>query len=321
MEARDVETVLHHLRVPEHREVVDDGVVLGERHVVGQPWPRHRDLDVPLQLPVGGQLAVVEVGRRQPVVEEQHLPGALVDLRVRRDPLGGEPSAEVGPPLRLEGARIVSVQVPAHPEAGQRLAAVDHHVGARRVLQPRTRSPPVLAPRRRRVLGHPRPQRLPGLTLRHERLGAHEPVGVAGLAVGEAHRVQHAVPVEGVVEADRRQERVLGVAQVDPGQVVGQLALDRQVPGVVLDVLGPPGARAVRMCVVLGQSRLEVVVHLGLHGCSPAASSTNETVVAVDPPMLSVAARRAPSTWCSPARPATCAAASTSIRMPVAPTG
>lgn len=62
--------------------------------------------------------------------------------------------------------------------------------------------------------------------------------------------MQHRVAVEGVVAPDRLEERVLGVAEVHPVQVAWDLTLDIEVPGVVLDSLGPPRTRAIGMVVV-----------------------------------------------------------------------
>src|SRR5690606_15087684 len=90
----------------------------------------------------------------------------------------------------------------------------------------------------------------------------------------EADLVDHAVAVEGVVETDGLVHRVLGVAQVDTLEIVGQLTLDLEVLGVPLAVGRRPGTRPVRMAVVLGDGRVDGVDHSCVHGAPQGAVVT-----------------------------------------------
>ena len=83
IEARQVHIVFEQPRIPEQREIVEDGVVFGERHVVRQPRPGQRDVDVVGQLVVLVDDAVAHVRVLLAVVEEQQFAGLVVDLRMR----------------------------------------------------------------------------------------------------------------------------------------------------------------------------------------------------------------------------------------------
>jgi hypothetical protein len=121
-----------------------------------------------------------------------------------------------------------------------------------------------------RVLGGARPERPARFALGEEAVGADEAVAIRSLPVLERDRVQHAVTVERVIEARRRQQRILRVAQVDPVQVPRNLALDLQIPGVVFDGLGPPRSGPVGVGVVVREPGREALVDLGLHRLSVA---------------------------------------------------
>ena len=72
---------------------------------------------------------------------------------------------------------------------------------------------------------------------------------------------------------------VLGVPDVHATQVVGDLALDVHVPGVVLGDLGPPRPGPVGMIVVGGQPRFDGASHGDLHG----AELTHPPVIEAHP--------------------------------------
>ncbi len=166
--------------------------------------------------------------------------------------------------------RVELVEVAALPEAGEGLAVVHDHVGARRVLHPASGAPAVVALGLLWVTEHARPQRLGGLLLGEEPVGAHEAVAVAGSTVGEGDLVHHAVAVEGVVLADRRVDRVLGVAEVDAVEIAGKLTGDDgQVVGVPLGRLWSPRPGAIRMVVVVGQRGEELADHFYVHCATP----------------------------------------------------
>ncbi len=168
--------------------------------------------------------------------------------------------------MLLQGYRVEGVEVTALPEAGEGLTVVHDDVGAGGVLHPTARTPAVLT---LGVLGefeHPGPERLGGVLLGQEAIGANEAVPVAGPAVVEGDLVQHPVAVEGVVHPDGGVDRVLGVAEVDAGEVGGQLAFDGEVVGVPLPVVGPPGPGAVGMVIVSRQRRRHRAAQRGGHG-------------------------------------------------------
>ncbi|MCY1013864.1 hypothetical protein OV079_51735 [Nannocystis pusilla] len=129
---------------------------------------------------------------------------------------------------------------------------------------------PAGVPRQARVLGDAGVLRAAGRELLGEGAGRDEAVAVAGAAAGEADGVQHAVAVERVVALERRDQRVLGVAHVEAGEVVRDGAGDDvEVVGVPLVQLGPPGAAAVRVRVGLREERGPGAVDRGFHAASP----------------------------------------------------
>ena len=258
-------------RVPEQRQVAQDAPVLGEGHVVGQSRTGQRDLHVVGHLAVGAHHAVVHERRLVRVVEEQELAGALIDLRMSRDALGREPPIPARWAQILERVRLESVQLTALVEAGKRDATVHHHVGAGVVLHHRSSAGSRFGPSPRGVLGDSGPQALFGNLLGEKAGGAHEPAGVLRLTVGKGHGMHQAVAVEGVVAADRLEQRRLGVAQVHPLEIVGHGALHRKIPGPELPVLGSPGTGPVGMGVVGWQPEAHVV-RLDPHADPPAQS-------------------------------------------------
>src|SRR3984957_14274614 len=86
---------------------------------------------------------------------------------------------------RVGGERVDAVQVAALVEAGQRDAAVDDDVGARRVLHPGASAPAFVALGQLYRLGQAGPQRLTGLVLGKEPLGANKAVAVEGFSLAE----------------------------------------------------------------------------------------------------------------------------------------
>ena len=83
--SRGIHASLHQLLVPEQRTVIQDGIVVGDSHVVRQPRTRQRHLDIVRQLAFGIDNAVMHEWRRGLIVEEHQLPRALVNLGVRRN--------------------------------------------------------------------------------------------------------------------------------------------------------------------------------------------------------------------------------------------
>src|SRR5262249_31678794 len=85
--------------------------------------------------------------------------------------------------------------------------------------------------------------------------------------------VDHAVAVERVVATDRVVDGVLGVAEVSAFEVSRQFANDVEIGGVVLRMVRPPWAGAIRVVVVGGQVREPAPhcfdVHVGISYTSP----------------------------------------------------
>ena len=110
--------------------------------------------------------------------------------------------------------------------------------------------------------------------------------------------MEHPVTVERMVALQRRMQRVLGVAQVDAVEIVGDLAVNGgEVVGVPLGSLRSPWSGAVGMIVLLGKGGQELADDLWMGGKAHwGLPMTKLTVVAVLPPKLSVANVFAPST-------------------------
>ena len=253
--------------VPEQRKIVENHVVFGERHVVRQPGPGQRDVDVVDQLAVLVDHAVSHVRFPLAVVEEQQFTGFAVHLRMRgHTPIAREAPIPTLLAQRFTRIRIDPVQVAALVEARQCDAPVHDDVGARCVLHPGAGAPALLALGQLHRLGESRPQRLAGFVLRQEAVGADKPVAVEGVSVAEADHVQHAVAVERVIGLQRRVERVFGVAQVDAIQVARDFPFHGgEVVGVPLGVLGTPRSGPVRVVVIFRQRGQELADDLNIH--------------------------------------------------------
>ncbi len=265
-----------------------------------QPRAGQRDVDVVRQLVALVDDAVVHVRGLLAVVEEQQLAGFRVDLRVRRHaPVDREVPVPGLLAQRVGRERVDAIQIAALVEAGQRDAAVDDDVGARRVLHPGAGAPAPVALGQLHRLGQARPQRLARLVLGQETIGADKAVAVERFSVAEPDDVHHAVAVERVIGLQRRVQRVFGVAQIDAVEVAGDLALDGdQVVGVPLAGLRPPRTGSVRVVVVFGQGRQELADDFDVHVSDPSVALTTKlTVVAVLPPKFSVPKVFAFSTW------------------------
>ena len=219
------------------------------------------------QVVVGVDHPVVQVRGLLAVVEEHHLVGAVIDLRVRRHtPVRRESAVEGGLAERVGGAGIDAVEVAALIETRQCGAAVHHDVGTRGVFEQGSRTPAMVDFGQRQGFGQSRPQRTAGGVLGLERLGAHKPVAVERFSVPEADDVQHGITVERVVGLQRRVQWILGVAQIDPVEVGGDLAVDhRQIVSVPFSRLRPPRSGSVRVVIVVGQGGQELADDLNVH--------------------------------------------------------
>ena len=256
---------LQRLLVPEQREVVQDGVVLAEDHVVRQTRARQGNGRVVGAPPVRADHAVIHVGRVLRVVEEQQFAGPLVHPRMGRNPVQRRPGRDA---LILQRGRIQLIGLAALVEGRQRLARMDHHVGAGRILDAAVGAEAGTL-RHSRPVHHPAPQALARLLLRLETAAAHEAVAIVGLAVAEADLMQHPVAVEGMVTAQGRVNLVLGVADIDAVDVRRDRPLDHlQINRVDLLMLRRP--RPAEVGVITGfQGRDDGRQPLDLHGSSP----------------------------------------------------
>ena len=93
--------------------------------------------------------------------------------------------------------------------------------------------------RRRGVpVGDTRPDRMSGSLFRHHHGRPHEAIHVRRTPVLDTDAVHHGVAVEGVdVRPDRIEPRVWSIAQIAPGQRLGQFTCHRQVGDVDLGSL------------------------------------------------------------------------------------
>ena len=116
VESRGVDVLLEQFRVPEQWKIIHDGVVFGERDVVGQAWARVFDRHEMLQSVVGANNAVMEIGRMLRVIEKNQLARGFDQAGVRGNSVQGHPG--LGSEL-LQCVGIEAVSVPALIEGGQ----------------------------------------------------------------------------------------------------------------------------------------------------------------------------------------------------------
>ena len=252
------------LRIPEQRQINQDRKIFGKRHVVGQPWPRQRHRRVMHQLVVAIHHTVMLVGRIFRVVEKQHFAGAFIDLG-----MGGN-AVQRGPAFGaqgFQGERIEPVAVTALPERGHHLPCVHHHIGGRRIFH-KTLCTPAGPLRFFDAVGDAGPDRSTGFLFRVEALGANKTIAVFRLAIAKDHRVQHAVAIEGVIQADGFVHLIFGIAQIDAVDVRGNLPDHFQIRGGVLGVIRGPRAIQVGMLVGL-QGVGNVILVMDGHAAAP----------------------------------------------------
>ena len=130
--------LLEQLGIPVEREVTQDGVVLGETHVMRQPWPRQRDRYVVRQLVVPVNHTVVHVGRMLGVIEKKHLASGRVDLHVGRDAVQRRPGWNT---LLLQREGVEPVALAALVVGRECASGMHHHIGARGVFDRAVRAP------------------------------------------------------------------------------------------------------------------------------------------------------------------------------------
>ena len=85
MELCGVHTFSNEVFVPKQWAIIQDGIVIGETHVVWQTWPRQWHWCVVRQLTLCVQYSVVHVWVRGLVVEEQQVTCALINFWMRRN--------------------------------------------------------------------------------------------------------------------------------------------------------------------------------------------------------------------------------------------
>ena len=207
--------------VLEHRQVHQDRIVLGDRHVVRQARAGQVDRNVVLERAVGGDHAVGHERLLDAVVEEHQVPGALVDLDVGRH-LGLELAAEVVRAAGRQGHGVEAVRYAAQVPGGDQRALVKFDIGVGGVLER------LLAALAIGALADAAPDRLAGGLLLRQRAGAHVAIAIRGGTALEADCVQHAVAVEPVVAALGAQVRVGAIAHVDATEVRWDRAFDPQ---------------------------------------------------------------------------------------------
>ena len=208
------------IHVVEQRQVVQDGVVGRDRHVVRQARSGQLHWHESLELTQPVHHAIVHVGRFFAIGKKQELAGAFVDPRVGRDRQARQARVDRQPAHGGQVARAALVDRAAQVPHRHQVPGVVLDVGVGGVLYRHVR--PVLA---RRVLDA-LPQCRAGAELFLQAVGHDPAVLVLGFAVGKAHRMQHAVAVKPVVAAGRLEAAVGAVAHVHACQVFRNFALD-----------------------------------------------------------------------------------------------
>ena len=138
MELHHVFALFEQLRIPVQGKVIQDGVVLGETHVVRQARAGQRDRHIVHQLVVPIHHTVMHVGCMFRVVEEQHLAGGFIHLHMRRNAVQRRPRRDAE---LLQRERVQAVAFAALVVRREGLAGMHHHVGTGGVLDRAMRSP------------------------------------------------------------------------------------------------------------------------------------------------------------------------------------
>ena len=127
MQAHGVDAPFQKRRVPKHRQVVEDGVILGKGHVVRQAGSRHVDRLQVRQAVVGVDQTVMQIRRVLGIVEKHQLAGRLVHLGMGGNAVDGHPAfhAQI---IQRQG--IEPIALAALIEGREGLSGVNHHVGA-----------------------------------------------------------------------------------------------------------------------------------------------------------------------------------------------
>ena len=189
--------------------------MLGHSHVMGQAGTIQRNLDLVLELAIGTNDAIDHVRRLDVVVKEQQFACVFVGARMGRD--AGCRPIEIGSTQGFQGDGVHGVgHARAVPHADQ-AACVVLDVGIGRVLERLLGS---VGPR---WLLEPLPQRPPRLLLLQKTGSLDEPVAVGHPAALEAHRMQHAVTVVGVVTPIGREVGIGSVADIKAVQICRHL--------------------------------------------------------------------------------------------------
>ena len=230
IKAHFVTTRLQGLGVGAQRKVMQDGVVLGDGHVMRQAGARQIDIDLVLELPVRSDHTVLHEGRLEAVVKKQQLSGVLIGPGVRRD--AADRPIKVGFAQGFKGVRIDGVgHAGAVPHADQATRVV-FHIGVGGVFLRFVGT--VFAPRFFQAL----PQSAPGSLLFLQGRCLNPAVFVSDLAIFEAHGMQHAIAIVGVVAPVGCVKRVGAIAHIQAIEVRGYLANDLKAGEHVLLVDG-----------------------------------------------------------------------------------
>ena len=188
------------------RQVVQDHVVLGQRHVVRQPRPGKLDA-----LEIGQHIVLVDDAVAHPwlverIVEERELAGHHVDLAVRRD-VARQFAGEILVTDGRERARVDPHRLAADvPERHQR-AVMKHEIGVGGVLVDEVAALEIGGQQYAASVALVRDF---GFVV----VGADVLVSIFGFAVLEIEAVDHAVAVEPMMQVVRRVHRIGPVAAV-----------------------------------------------------------------------------------------------------------
>ena len=200
---------------------MQDGVVLGHRHVMRQTRPRQRYFDLVFEFAVRPDDTIFHVRCRQAVVKKQQLTCAFVGPRMGRD--FGKCALEISCAQCFKGIRVQCIGHPGAVPHGDQPPRVVFHIGIGRVLER------LVFAIGAHGLFKAFPQRMTSRPLFLQGWRLYPAVAVSNLAVCKLNGMHHAIAVIGVVTPFRRVVRVWAIANIKPVQVVGYVPDDRHV--------------------------------------------------------------------------------------------
>ena len=193
------------LETQRRREHHEDHVARRHHEVVHHARPRHVDLGAAQQPPLRIGDVVAQEGRHEAVAEEAHLAGLGIELRMRRHRADELAPKSCGPSVSsVTGSSACGG--PPSQSASSRPACQTMFVLAAFGARPRD------ARIARRQVSEAAEERLAGRALERETRRAHPAIAVRRAAIAQAEGVDHAVAIEPVIAAARRELRIRAIA-------------------------------------------------------------------------------------------------------------